>query len=155
MEYIIDPDLVELTKKEFKERKDQSKSKKTSMDDIILFAFANIDDNVNVFDGSKEKLNNLFFDLKMKYPEYFGDLQFMNCEDYPFSKDLERIFSRFQQSQAISIKNPLYKRFEMNNKTKKEIKKYLTETKKIKIDDEKISVIAKLIQDKLGNFTKN
>lgn len=153
MEYIIDPDLVELTKKEFKDRKDQRKSKKTSMDDIILFAFANIDEDVNVFDGSKEKLNNLFINLKMKFPEYFGDLQFMNCEDYPFSKDLERIFSRFQQSQAISIKNPLYKRFEMNNKTKKEIKRYFSEKKKIEVDGDKINIIAGLIQNELGKFT--
>lgn len=151
MEYVIDEELVKHTKEKYQKQKKISESEKLSIDDLILLAFANIDENV--FDGSKEKINNLFYDLKQNYPEYFKELHFMTCEDFPFSKELEQIFSRFQQSQAISIKNPLYKRFEMNEKTKNEIKNKLSKRQRPNNQfDSKIKEISKEIREKLTDF---
>lgn len=141
MNYKINPALIKKTQEKISEI-DQTQKKTLDVDDILLLSFAYT--TKNVYNGSKEEIHKLFNEIKSDYSDEFKEFTFMECEEYPFSKQLERSLFRLQQSQGISIKNPLYKKFEMNNETKQKIIEFF-EKDKNEYNKEMIKKIAEKI----------
>jgi hypothetical protein len=63
------------------------------------------------FTGNHEKLHTSFFNLKEKFPDYFGRLTFDVNGHYPYSKDLDSIFQDFQICGIINKLNPKFKTY--------------------------------------------
>ena len=118
MPYKLIPELVEKTEENIVKRQENPPPsiKKLKLDDIILCAFSRT--GREDFNASKEAIHRAFFELKKRYPKLFEELTFMTCENFPFSKQLEQIYFRFQQARGISIPNPYYKTFQITQATR-------------------------------------
>lgn len=97
----------------------QSIKTRRTQDDIIAIILAL--QKEDTFPTNDMKIHSAFHQLKMEYPDFFQDLLFSCGDIYPFSKELERILLRFQQSGIIGSINPSYKKYTLPDAEKKTV----------------------------------
>jgi len=112
------------------------KTSKT-MDDIIAYLLASL--KTERIPTDVNKIHSAFFKLKQHFPELFDNLTFSKGDLYPYSKELERILFRFQQSNILGTINPTFEAYIISNKSKEVIQnyykdKYSDEEKRILLD---------------------
>lgn len=74
--------------------------------------------------------------MKESYPDFFSDFVFSRGDIYPYSKELERILFRLQQSNILGTINPSFENYILKKESKKVVLKHLTE--KLSSDDRKL-----------------
>jgi ABC-type cobalt transport system substrate-binding protein len=93
-------------------------------EDSIAYIFALLEEEN--FSAEDRKIHTAIFHLKEKYPSFFEDLIFSRNDLYPFSKELEKILFRFQQSGILTTMNPAMRFYRFPLQSKKRVLDYLS-----------------------------
>lgn len=96
-----------------------------SPDSIIAYLFSSLENEKIPTDEGK--LHSSIFELKKEYPDFFEDFTFSQGNIYPFSKELERVLFRFQQSLILGTINPTMEFFTFSDKSKKIVKQHYSD----------------------------
>lgn len=94
-------------------------------DAIIAYLFALLETEILPTDDNV--LHTAISKLKEEYPDFFEDFIFSRGDIYPFSKELERILFRFQQSGILGAMNPTLEFFIFPEKSKKIVLEHLSD----------------------------
>jgi len=94
--------------------------KRIKDDDRILLLLSHIEGREIV--ASKKILHTTFFNLKSNFPQHFKNFYFTTNENYPFCKRVDDIFFRLQNCRALSMKNPTYESYLINDEVKQMIR---------------------------------
>jgi len=126
-----------------------------TVDNYILYLFSLATLNgVKRLSCSTSKIHQVFCDLKEKYPDIFYELNFMTCEETPFSKELSEVFFGLSFSKCIIVETGLeFSTFKVSKDVIRGITMIVEN--KLRRDDEKKDVlekIAKEIEKKLGCY---
>lgn len=70
-----------------------------------------------------KKIHTAMYEIKKKFPDMLEEFSFSVNDIYPFSRLLERIFFRLQNSSLISTVNPDFKECIVRNQSKEYIQK--------------------------------
>ena len=90
----------------------------TYPDDIVMAILAAT--NENRFTGNPGKIQRAFRELSLKYPELLKDFSFTSSP-VPFSLLLESVLFRLEFNGFLSLGNPTYDVFTINEDTKKDL----------------------------------
>jgi hypothetical protein len=96
-----------------------------STDDVVAYLLALLKKETIPTDD--ETIHTAFYKLKKEYPDFFKDFIFTRGDLFPFSKDLEEILFRFQQSYLLGTINPTYEKYILKSNSKEIIKEKLSE----------------------------
>ena len=111
------------------------KSVKTP-DDVVAAMFSFFDGETIPLDV--RKIHAAMYEVKKKFPEMLGEFSFSENDVYPFSRLLERVFFRLQNSSLISTVNPDFKECIIRSESKEYIEKNVLplfeEDEKIKLE---------------------
>ena len=118
---LIPPKLDDETRKKISE----SIKKYRSSDSLIAYLFA-LQKN-EWLPTEDKKIHTALFKLQKEYPDLFGEFIFSRGDLYPFSKELEEILFRLQQSGVLGTINPGFEKYILPNKSKKVILESLSE----------------------------
>lgn len=116
-------------------------------DNIIAYLFALLEEEKLPADD--EKIHTAISILKQEYPKFFTDFVFSRGDIYPFSKGLERVLFRFQQSGVLGTLNPTMKFFFFPKEKKDIVQKHVEE--KEKFNDEEKEILLK-VSKRLGEL---
>ena len=94
--------------------------KRIKDDDRILLLLSHIEGREIV--ASKKILHTTFFNLKSNFSQHFKNFYFTTNENYPFCKRVDDVFFRLQNCRALSMKNPTYESYLINDEVKQMIK---------------------------------
>jgi len=124
------------SKMEEKKRYEISESIKSyrALDDIIAYLFASVGSEILPTD--ENKIHTAISKLKESYPDFFSEFVFSRGDIYPYSKELERILFRLQQSNILGTINPSFENYILKKESKKVVLDHLTE--KLSCDDRKL-----------------
>lgn len=95
-----------------------------SPDAIIAYLFALQGSETLPTDDNK--IHTAIFELKKEHPDFFIDFTFSRGDIYPFSKELERVLFRFQQSAILGAMNPTMECFIFPKKSKEIVLEHLS-----------------------------
>jgi hypothetical protein len=93
-------------------------------DDIIAYLFAHL--KSEKLPADDETIHTAISKLKQEYPDFFTEFVFSRGDIYPFSKQLERVLFRFQQSGVLGTINPTMKFFIFPEKSKKVVLEHIS-----------------------------
>ena len=95
-----------------------------SPDSVIAYLFARLKSEILTTDDNT--LHSTIFELKKEYPDFFKDFTFSRGDIYPFSKELEGILFRLQQSGVLGSINPTWEFFIFPETSKKIVLEHLS-----------------------------
>jgi len=95
------------------------KSVKTA-DDVVAAMFSFFDSETIPLDV--RKIHTAMYEVKREFPEMLKEFSFSENDVYPFSRLLERVFFRLQNSSLISTVNPDFRECIVKNESKKYIR---------------------------------
>lgn len=123
--YKISTELIpsKMERKRKDEISESIRSYKAS-DDIIAFLFASL--KSETLPTNENKIHTAISKLKESYPDFFSEFVFSRGDLYPYSKELERILFRLQQSKILGTINPSYEDFILTNESKEVVVEHLT-----------------------------
>ena len=120
-----------------RERKAQELKNFRTTDDIVAYLFALQESET--FQSDENILHSAFYELKEEFPDFFEEFIFTRGDIYPFSKELENIFFRLQQSGILEIMNPSYEKFIFKQSSKKIVLEHISdrfnEAEKIRLEE--------------------
>ena len=97
-----------------------------SPDSIIAYLFASLDREQ--IPTAEKKLHSAISELKKGYKtDLFENFTFSRGDIYPFSKELERVLFRFQQSSILGTINPTMEYYKFSSESKEIVKRHYSD----------------------------
>ena len=119
--YSINKKLVTKLKSSERTRYAKNVQSCTTPDDTVAVMFSYFrSENIPL---DVRKIHSTLCELKKKYPEMLEEFSFSKNDVYPFSRLLERVFFRLQNSSLISTVNPDFKECIIKADSKEYIRK--------------------------------
>lgn len=119
-----------------------------SPDAVIAYLFALLESDV--LPTNDKIIHTAIFELKKEYPDFFRDFVFSRGDIYPFSKELERVLFRLQQSRILGTINPTFEFFVFPKKSKEIVLEHFS-SKFSHEEKETLSKMSKGLESLLSN----
>lgn len=102
------------------------------------------------FRADKEAIHTTFADLSKEYPDLFSWFEVTSDYPYPFSRCLEDTLHRLGQDRILSILNPSFALYSVDDQSKQSIRTRIWDTK---FDDKQRGILTKAAE-RLEEATK-